>query len=635
MTRPVIVLAFANDESAHLDLLKRESEDVWRALRDLERQEFITLHREESTTVDNLGDTLAFHRNDVAIFHYAGHANGTTLQLEGGVGHAHGIAGLLGQQTNLQLVFLNGCATRPQVEGLLAAGVKAVIATSVLIQDGKAADLSKAFYEALANRRSIGQAFALAQHFLQTKYGDVQKLGVVTMRDARRADQPTPEPDAIPWALYVQEGARDAVLNWKLPTYRTVGLPPEMIQYIGSSFTANRYVMLVLDEMTKYNPDIYAQMLEQRGGDTVKKDSREYPELLVRNFPWPVGSQVRLLRLHDTPDAERLELLVSAYVRTTQMLYYILLSDLWEQRRACTITVPRDFDAAVPLTKSALDTFDFLARTVALYKLFVEQGVRPYVAEYERVAAAWEDSAHPLQKAHAHLEQLRAAVASDTATTDLAQRCVSAEQAFAVVLRSAAFLARYRMLTVRNIAVDAPRFSTVSYELDLGPLNAAENSALNLYQDVASRRKTQFGNSQSIVLVRDENELGDGLNLSPFIIDKNTFVSVKKSDTTDKDRLAHIFVLSYEEDSELVYVAVEHGLRYALANERDRIHTGMTREDFVEGRNLASRAVVHDDFGFGADFGVAASTTTADSVKVFAILRDQVNDCIADLRAAP
>ena len=636
MSTPVVFLAFANDADAHLDLLKAESKEVLGALRDLDRQDFVKVHREESADVQEIFDALVSFKDRVAVFHYGGHADGMTLRLEGGAAHALGIAGLLGEQTNLKLVFLNGCATRPQVEKLLAAGVKAVIATSVPIRDDKATEFAARFYQALAGRRTIGQAFALAQSFLQTKYGDVREVGVVTLRGVDMGDSATAAAgDAIPWGLYLKEASADEVLNWKLPYYQAVGLPQDLIQYIGSSFTANRYIMLVLDEMARYNPDIYTQMMEQRGGESVKRDSREYPELIVRNFPWPLGSQIRLLRQEDSPGAERLEHLVSAYVRTSQLLYYILLSNLWEQCRLKKIQLPPGFDAGLKLDARAFASFDFLAKTIDLYRLFHDQGVAPYVAEYERVAETWNDAAAPLQKAHAYLEQLRAELQSGAPTTDLEQRCLTAEQALSVVLRAAAFLASYRMLTVRNISVEATRFEAVKYELDLGPLNAVDSSALSLYQDVARRKKARLSNSQSIVLARDENKLDDCLNLSPFIIDKNTFVSVRKGEGTDTARLAHIFMLSYLESGRLVYLAVDHGLRYALENERDRVHTDMTREDFTEGRNLTPSAAAPDPFGLGATLGTQPEAPVPGGVKVFQVLRDQLESCAADLGAAP
>mgnify|MGYP001487070822 CR=1 FL=1 len=47
--------------------------------------------------------------------------------------------------------------------------------------------------------------------------------------------------------------------------------------------------------------------------------------------------------------------------------------------------------------------------------------------------------------------------------------------------------------------------------------------------DRTDRKKARLSNSQSIVLARDESRLDDCLNLSPFIIDKNTFPSRKRS----------------------------------------------------------------------------------------------------------
>ncbi|MFN8574475.1 MAG: CHAT domain-containing protein [Gemmatimonadaceae bacterium] len=655
MTAPVVFLAFSNDQNAHLALLTRESKDVFTALRELDQQDFIKVHREESADIDELFDALVSFKDRLAVFHYGGHADGTTLRMEGGAAHAQGLAGLLGAQPNLKLVFLNGCATRPQVEMLLAAGVKAVIATSVPIRDDKATEFAARFYEALANRRTIGQAFALAQAYLQTKYGDVKEVGVVKMRDLGRADETElPPGDAIPWGLYVKESAESDVMMWKLPYYRATGLSQDMIQYIGTSFTAtNRYVMLVLDEMTRYNPDVAAQMMEQRGGETVKRDSREYPELIVRNFPWPLGSQVRLLRLNDRPGLERLEHLVSTYVRTGQVLYYTMLSHMWEQVRLKKVTLTAPLTESVPSSRDAFLSFDWLTKAMALDAILDGQGVAPYVTEVERLAELWKDESGPLRKAQAWLEKLRADMTAGALATassgDIEQRCLTAEQAVAAVLRAVAFYARYRMLTIRNISVDAPRFETVSYELDLGPLNAPDSSALSLYQDTAQRRKQRMTNSQSVVLVRTEADLDDGLNLSPFIVDKNTFVSVARGTTTDKDRLADIYLLGWREGERAVYLSVDVSIPFALANDRCRIHTDMTREDFVEGRNVLQGQQAMpaqsqqtqqvqqfaDPFAFGATFEPApAASAPTDGVRVFRLLKEQLASCLADLETS-
>ena len=65
-------------------------------------------------------------------------------------------------QKNLQLVFLNSCSTQEQVNQLLDAGVRAVIATSVDIGDDTATRFAEDFYQKLASGHSIDEAFKLA-----------------------------------------------------------------------------------------------------------------------------------------------------------------------------------------------------------------------------------------------------------------------------------------------------------------------------------------------------------------------------------------------------------------------------------------------------------------------------------------
>jgi hypothetical protein len=619
---PIIFLTFANDPDAHLDLLKEESRRLYGALEELDRKEYLKLIREESAQVKDVFEVFTKNKDRIAIFHYAGHAAGTQLNLEDGSGNSEGLAQLLGQQEGLQLVFLNGCSTKGQVQSLLAAGVPAVIATAVPIEDRKAMEFSQQFYEALANRRTIDQAFKMAQAYLETKFS---KSVEVVMRDAAWVGAASQDNSMdMPWGLYVQEARKTEILSWKLPFFRPVGLPQDMIQYIGKSFTANRYIVLVLDEMCKYNPDIYGQMVEQRGEETVKKDSKHFPWLVIENFPWPIGSQIRLLRFYDKPNVERLEHLVSTYLITSQLLYYVLVSDLWEQSRG-TI-----HDAKWPQLeqqKGAFANFDFMGQIPALYDKIAGIGM-PFIGELEILATDLQNPESPLAKAHAFLEKLRGELQTNPPTTDLDKHCMRTEQAVSIVLRAAAFLARYRLLTVRNVSINRPRFEPLAYELDMGPLNATQGTGLNLYQDQEYRRKENYSDSSSIILVSNEKHLDKSLNLSPFIIDKNTFVKVKKSETTEQDRLAHIFLMGWEANDQLTYLAVDHSFFHALNNEDDQIHTNMTQEDFTEGRNLKE-----DDFGddFGLDFGFDTDTGSDDSPKVFQILYDQYLLCKNDL----
>jgi len=217
---PVVFLAFANAPDAHLENLKTESRRVFRTLQPLEDEGQIHVHREESSEIGELYEDLLRHDGRIVIFHYGGHADGNTLRLEGGDGGGEGLASLLGQQSGLKLVFLNGCATKGHVKRLLDAGVPAVIATSVPIGDVKAQEFANAFYIAMAEGRSIAGAFDAGSAFVQGKHGAGGDTGVVFTRSGTDWDDEDEEEYDAPvleWGLYVQESCADDLEQWRLP----------------------------------------------------------------------------------------------------------------------------------------------------------------------------------------------------------------------------------------------------------------------------------------------------------------------------------------------------------------------------------------------------------------------------------
>ena len=223
---PVVFLAFANASDNHLDTLKEESRAVFRALQPLALEDKLLVHREESSEFDELYTDLLAYDNRIVIFHYGGHADGTMLQLEGGKGGAGGIAGLLGQQSGLKLVFLNGCATKNQVKLLHAAGVPAVIATAVKISDSKATQFSTAFYMAMAGGQSIFSAFESARNYIEGKHsGDgnsAPKINRHPVYDFAEDEGDTTNGDTpiFEWALYSRIDAKADLEQWRLPDAR-------------------------------------------------------------------------------------------------------------------------------------------------------------------------------------------------------------------------------------------------------------------------------------------------------------------------------------------------------------------------------------------------------------------------------
>ncbi len=190
-------------------------------------------------------------RGQIAIFHFAGHANSIQLLLEGrdAAGQsiaANGLAQFLSTQFGLKLVFLNGCSTRQHAENLLKeARVDVVIATSRRIRDNLAKMFADKFYEELAEGVTVRVAFTRAEaqiqnqdfhNLLKPEFRNLQAAGnAIKQRAIFWGDDPKNtnlESGGWPWAIYTRQGKLDSAA-WTLadlgedPTVLLPPLPPK------------------------------------------------------------------------------------------------------------------------------------------------------------------------------------------------------------------------------------------------------------------------------------------------------------------------------------------------------------------------------------------------------------------------
>jgi CHAT domain len=203
---PAALLAFANDwidDKRHLRSLLEESKAISKALAPLASVGLHVLPPIHSATVGEVIDAFREHHYQICVFHFGGHASGSTLLFENESGqptetHANGLASYLGQQPGLVLVFLNGCSTEPQVRRLRASGIKAVVATTQAIADEVAAEFAKAFY-AEFTVRPLRSAFDTAVHTLRARWGDDPRA---VTRDLCPSDPHAPsQTPSWPWVL--------------------------------------------------------------------------------------------------------------------------------------------------------------------------------------------------------------------------------------------------------------------------------------------------------------------------------------------------------------------------------------------------------------------------------------------------
>lgn len=185
--KPIIFLAFANardDTVGYLRNLPDEARRVLDVLNSAEQAGLCAVEVRSNCTAADIFKVFQDprFRNRITIFHFGGHANGYKLLLESADGEpaaadAGGFATFLAEQEGLQLVFLNGCSTQQQSQGLLDANVSAVISTSQLIDDSVATDFACHFYQGLAGGATLRTAYNEAAGAVRTaKGGDTRAL---------------------------------------------------------------------------------------------------------------------------------------------------------------------------------------------------------------------------------------------------------------------------------------------------------------------------------------------------------------------------------------------------------------------------------------------------------------------------
>ncbi|NJS15788.1 MAG: CHAT domain-containing protein [Sphingopyxis sp.] len=386
---PVIVVALANDASDHLPMLTRERKAISEALQGYEDNRYIRVHVEPNAGIDDLFGLFNRFADGLTVLHYAGHASGTALNLEAPGGgnetaHAGGLARLMGAAPTLKLVFLNGCATQGQVKSLIDAGVKAVIATAVPVNDTMATEFAEQFYRALAAKKSIKAAFDAAVALIASRYGDKRSIG--EFRSFRFGSQPEMVDAALTWGLYVAPGA-DAVTDWSLPEHadnqviiQSVAAPAAVTTGVVNDGLIQRLFAAIAPHSLEVG------MVFEIHKRTGQMDVRTIRQQIIDAFPAPVGEQLRKLFASNTADAARLRQIAVTYESVTKLFAFAMLSQLWNalhEKPDLAITGEQRalIEGFKGLDAANEAVFDYLGLVVAINAVLTDGGVAAFLSE--------------------------------------------------------------------------------------------------------------------------------------------------------------------------------------------------------------------------------------------------------------
>ncbi len=152
------------------------------------------------------------------------HISGTLQQIT--VTEQNEIARILGQYTQLKVVFLSGCGSLSFIKSLLLKDIPAVIATHYSLPNSAATDLSQSFYQQLSEGKSLRESFDhITEHFDGVGYYrshyefEYDQLKWENFNEVEISQ-------SIPWGLYI---LKDHItqLNWRFPhTDRLIQMIP-------------------------------------------------------------------------------------------------------------------------------------------------------------------------------------------------------------------------------------------------------------------------------------------------------------------------------------------------------------------------------------------------------------------------
>jgi hypothetical protein len=537
----VICLAFANDRTNPLPTLQEEDNNLNRILSPRQLKQHFILIRDSYASITSVTNTVAQSKDQLRIFLYSGHAGRDKLLLEGQAANAEGIAYLLGQCPNLQLVFLNGCSTKGQVYSLLQKGIPIVIATSAPIEDKKANEFSSRFFQALYDQCSIKEAYELAKGELMARYPDVQT-------DASNIlAEPGAQAEESLWGLYFLP-EKEISLEWKL----NANTPT----VAAENFVPNELLIdTMMESLSPYREEIKKMVDDESEGAT--KSILDKREAILRALPHPVSEQFRKLLVDEDPGSggqtfynqvgeARLQQIIIIYNTMMELLGFTILADLWEvaasqEKLSIADPVKLKLKEFFISSMSGTSSQKFLDLITTARQIMEAQGKKYFLEELSSLTDTY-NAKGQLYDAVSYLEFVLMKIEEKAVPGEEAKEmCIISEQKLAELFRHVGFITNYIMASVKDIDVlKYKRFLKTRYKHNVVKL---EQRFVGLAVNTEIEEEALDSNSV-LIIKRSDPKLT--LNLSPFIIDENAF--------DDKASIAKLFFFDRYDKASNTYV---------------------------------------------------------------------------------
>jgi hypothetical protein len=313
------------------------------------------------------------------------------------------------------------------------------------------------------------------------------------------------------------------------------------------STTNEVLIQKVFQEMVFYKPSLQKMMIaEEEEEETL--DPRMQGDIIIKNFPWPIGIELRRLFSASMRQSDRLRLdqIFKTIERTMQFISFVMICQIWKDKKEGKLEISgnlaRDFQSRIVLL--TLGNYTWLIRAIGTLlnekkrQWFLPEMGENFDSKFFEALDFWVPERNEVGHYQINLKQ-----------EEIERRCVEYEEKLTYILQRIAFLCKYKLVSVREIKVNHPKNQPARFDHIVDILNSSDSDFI-----AREMEEERYSESHSILLMKSLKTMDDYLNLSPLIIDTNCeIIDNKEKFDIKKD----IFMYTKFRDDHLMYIGTE------------------------------------------------------------------------------
>jgi hypothetical protein len=298
-----------------------------------------------------------------------------------------------------------------------------------------------------------------------------------------------------------------------------------------------KFVATLFSQMMKCKPTL-ARFLPDESAllQGEEMDHRELSNIITKEFPWPIGIELRRLLSGSMAllNRGRLDQTLKTYERTLQFVAFILVINLYEEQKKNNVALPEGFKIEFNKRFRILTLGNYVWLIHSIGNIFKKQNMELFLPELKELfSKPCIRNANLMVQDRNDLSHYLVNLTDD----DIELKCVESFEKLGELLGELAFLINYPLVTIPQIYVKKNRSAPVNFEHHMLMLNSASSSFYG-----TTRIFDRFTDTPSVLLIKNTKEIPtESLNLSPLIIDSHfeTIDSPEKKLKIKKDVLLY------------------------------------------------------------------------------------------------